>query len=72
MSTATSPYTASGRYDHAARRKAQRNGRERGCWVYIPAELLSQGDPTGGEFAPFYRVYGGKRGRFVVTLYREP
>jgi hypothetical protein len=69
VSAAVSPAAANGRHDHAARRKSQRNGRERGCWVYIPAELLAKGDPTDGAYSPWYRVYGGARGRFVVTLY---
>jgi hypothetical protein len=60
-----------GRYDHAARRKTVRRGRERGCWLYIPAELLEKAgfDPHGEP--PWYRIYGGERGRYVVNLYRE-
>jgi hypothetical protein len=30
---------------------------------------LAKGDPTNGTYSPWYRVYGGARGRFVVTLY---
>ena len=62
-----------GRHDGAARRRAQRAGRERGCWVYIAAEqLLEAGiDPKGPP--PWYRLWVGKgRPRFVVNLYREP
>jgi hypothetical protein len=58
-----------GRYDHAARRQAKRSGRERGCWTYIPFELLP--DTLAGPDAspPWYRVWGGSRGRYIVTLY---
>lgn len=61
-----------GRYDYAKRRRAKRSGREGGCWTYIPAELLTRaGIPTSGP-APWYRVWGGARGRYVVTLYDQP
>jgi hypothetical protein len=60
-----------GRHDVAERKQALRKQRERGCWVYIAAELLEQAgiDPKGDR--PFYRIWAGERGRFVVTLYRE-
>jgi hypothetical protein len=60
-----------GRHDTAERKRALRKQRERGCSIYIAAELLEQAgiDPYGP--APFYRVWAGERGRFVVTLYRE-
>lgn len=60
-----------GRYDAAQRRQAQRRGRERGCWVYIPMEELQKvgidldGDP------PFFRVWGRERGSVLVRLYKE-
>jgi hypothetical protein len=65
------PQIASGRYDSAARRRAARRPRERGCSVYIPAEeLVAAGiDPTGP--VPFYRVWGRSRGTVLVRLYRE-
>lgn len=56
-----------GRHDHAARRLAQRRGREKGCWVYIPAALLRT-----DAWPIFYRVWGGQRSRYVVTLYDRP
>jgi hypothetical protein len=60
-----------GRHDHAARRRAQRYGRERGCWVYIPAEeLVKTGVDLFGA-PPAYRVWAAPRGRVVVQLYRE-
>jgi hypothetical protein len=61
---------AHGRHDAAARRKAQRRGRERGCWVYISAEQLARGDLASDAFVPWYRIWGGPRGRYIVTLYR--
>jgi hypothetical protein len=57
--------------DPAARRKAQRSGREKGCWVYIPAEKLGEAGFVAGSPAPHYRLWGGRRGRLVVTLYPE-
>jgi hypothetical protein len=62
----------SGRHDAAARRRAQRRGRERGCWVYIAAEALAAAGYGPDTPAPWYRVWGGQRGRYVVTLYPQP
>lgn len=63
---------ANTKHDTAARRRAQRRGRERGCWVYVPAEELAKTgfDPYGDP--PFYRTWGSSRGRLVVQLYRQP
>lgn len=49
----------------------KRSGRERGCWAYVSAEELERSgiDPRGP--APFYRVWAGKRGRFIITTYQE-
>ena len=65
----------SGRHDTALRRRALRQGREKGCRVYIAAEQLEACgiDPNGER--PWYRIYPGekeKRGRLVVQLFREP
>lgn len=57
-----------GRYDSAARRLAQRNGRERGVWIYVPAVELP--DEFVAE-TPRYRVWGTGRGRVLVQLYRD-
>lgn len=64
------PAVHPGRHDAAARRRAVRSGRERGCWVYIPAEELAAAgvDPQGD--APFYRTWGRKR-TILVALYKE-
>ena len=61
----------SGRTDTAALKQAQRRGRERGCWVYIPAEQLETAgiDPYGP--VPRYRIWEAPgRPRFVVNLYK--
>lgn len=61
-----------GRHDQGVRRRAQRRGRERGCWVYIPAAELEAAGMPADEPPPWYRIWTGRRGRFIVTLYREP
>lgn len=60
------------RYDSGLRRQTQRRGRERGCWLYLPAEeLVAAGiDPYGP--APFYRTWGTVRGGVFVRLYAKP
>jgi hypothetical protein len=62
---------ANTRYDDGLRRQSQRRGREKGCWLYVPAEeLLKAGvDPDGP--APFYRTWGASRGGIFVRVYRE-
>lgn len=57
--------------DPARRKRAQRSGREKGCWVYIPAEKLQEAGYPDGSPVPHYRLWGGRRGRLVVTLYPE-
>jgi hypothetical protein len=64
-----------GRHDPAKRRKSLRRGRERGCWIYIPAEQLVALGVDLDSDPPWYRTWGrGKRKNpgVVVTLYREP
>lgn len=53
-----------------------RRGRERGCWVYIPAdELKAAGIPPDAP-PPFYKMCGYQRSAnghtVVVSLYRQP
>lgn len=59
------------RYDHAQRRRSVRKGRERGCWVFIPAEELQKAgiDPAGPP--PFYKTWGTDRPGAIITFYRE-
>lgn len=66
------PVVREGRYDQGARRRTQRRGRERGCWVYIPAAELVAAGVSPDDEPPWYRLWSGRRGRFIVTLYREP
>lgn len=61
-----------GKYDAGARRKAQRRGRETGCWVYVPSQELQTAGFAPGEPVPFYRTWGMPRGGVMVRLYREP
>jgi hypothetical protein len=58
--------------DVAALKRAQRRGRERGCWVYIAAEQLeAMGIDLSGP-PPRYRVWGAEdRPRAVVNLYPQ-
>lgn len=60
------------KYDSAARRRTVRRGRERGCWLFVPAEeLLAAGiDPYAPE-TPYYRVWARRGGSVLVRLYRE-
>lgn len=60
-----------GRSDPARRRRTQRHGRERGAWLYLPAEILEQAGFDPSEPPPFYRVWAGKRGGLTIRLYRE-
>lgn len=60
-----------GNYDPALRRQSVREGREKGCWVYIAqAELLRAGFRPGDP-APQYRVWGRARGGVLVRLYKR-
>lgn len=62
-----------GTHDPGVRRKSQRRGRERGCWVYVSAEQLAAMGFQPHEPPPYYRVWEAKdRPRAVVNLYREP
>ena len=62
---------SSGSFDHARRRKSTRKQRERGCSIYIPAEVLQAVGWPEGSPPPFYRVWAGRRGGLTVRLYRE-
>lgn len=59
-------------HDSAKRRKAQRHGRERGCWVYIPAEILQEAGRSDPSLPVHYRVWGRPGGSVLVRLYRQP
>lgn len=76
VSPARAPRGRGRPYDPAARKRATRAGAEKGCRVYIPADVLIAAgfDPEGPP--PFYRMVGHKRSRnagsVIVSLYREP
>lgn len=59
-------------FDPALRRKATRTGRQKGCYIYIPAEVLQAAQPKLGGELPHYRTWAGKGGAVLVRLYREP
>ena len=64
-----------GRHDQAARRRAKRSARERGCWTYIPAEVLVSLGLDPDQPAPFYRTWPGPKRKspsVIVQLYTEP
>jgi len=58
-------------HDPGLRRKATRAQRQRGCFIYLPAEVLKAAgvDPEGP--APYYRTWAGRKGSVVLRLYRE-
>lgn len=62
---------AHGRYDSGARRRAVRKGRERGCWVFVPAAELEKAGVNPADDPPFYRTWGTKSGGVMVRLYRQ-
>jgi hypothetical protein len=57
-------------YDSAYRRRAVRKGRERGCWVYIPAEELHAAGIGPGLPPPHYRLWSQEK-VVLVRFYRE-
>ena len=69
MSVPVSASVPSGRHDPGARRRSKRAGRERGCWLYVPAEFLAANgiDPYGAP--PLYRVWAGRKRTLLVQLY---
>lgn len=62
------PVSAS--YDSGRRRKTVRRGRERGCWLYVSADELVAAGFDLSEPAPWYRVWGTKKG-VCVRLYKK-
>ena len=59
------------RYDPAATRQSLRRGRERGVWVFIPADELRQAGIDPQADAPRYRLWGRRGGSVLVRLYRD-
>jgi hypothetical protein len=71
-SSDSQPVTPSGRYDAAARRRSRRSGRERGCWLYVPAEVLAEAGIDPHAERPWYRVWATPRGGLFGRLYTAP
>jgi hypothetical protein len=59
-------------HDPGLRRKATWAQRQKGCMVYVPADVLKEAgiDPEGPT--PYYRTWAGKGGSVLLRLYREP
>lgn len=57
--------------DHGERVRATRSGRMRGCYIYIDAESLRKAGLDPEATPPFYRVWAGRGGRFVVSTYSD-
>ena len=59
-------------HDHARRRKTVRRGRERGCWLYVPAEQLVETGFQLSEPPPYYKTWPGRKRTILVQFYTEP
>jgi len=59
-------------YDQARRRRGVRRGREKGCWLYVPAEELQAAGIEPGDPVPHYRLWPRAKRTLLVQLYREP
>lgn len=59
-------------HDPGLRRKATRTGRQKGCYVYLPQEVLDAARPELNGQLPHYRTWAGKGGSVLIRLYREP
>lgn len=57
-------------YDQATRRRSVRKGRERGVWIFIPAEELVGAGVDPKADPPFYRLWHRKRA-ILVQLYEH-
>lgn len=58
-------------YDQARRRRGVRRGRETGCWLYVPGEVLAEiGHDPKTEPPPFYRIWTRSK-TLLVQLYKE-
>jgi hypothetical protein len=57
--------------DPGYRKQSTRSGRARGCFIYIDAETLRRSGVDPALPPPRYRLWNGRRGSLLVTLYRE-
>lgn len=60
------------RFDQTKRRRSQRQGKQRGITITIPAAQLREAgiDPDGPP--PQFRTWASERGSILVRLYRPP
>ena len=56
-------------YDPGVPRRGVRRGRERGCWVYIPAEVLREAGLPLDDPPPTYRLQGRRRSAHGHTVF---
>ena len=59
-------------YDSARRRKTVRKGRERGVWLFVPAEVLEAANIDVKADPPWCRLFSNVRQRVIVQFYDEP
>jgi hypothetical protein len=48
-----------------------RRGRERGCWLYVPAEQIERAGIDVNGPPPTYRVWDGRKRTLLVQLYAD-
>lgn len=58
-------------HDPAARRITVRRGREKGCWLYVPVEVLERVGWSPDDPPPYYRTWPGRKHTVLVQLYKE-
>lgn len=62
-------------HDSAARRKVQSRQRQRGCFVYVPLEVLQKAKaslPEDGGPDLYYRTWAGSNSSVIVRFYNKP
>ncbi len=73
MSAAVSVAVGAGRAGVGLLKRAHRKGREKGCHVYIAADVLREVGIDPDATPPLYLIYPGRKGRgkgtVLVSLY---
>lgn len=71
MSDSTGPGRPRPVNDPAGRHRGVRRGRERGCWVYVPAEQMRAAgvNVERGQPPPDYRVWAGRKRTTLIQFY---
>lgn len=57
-------------YDDKQHRQSRRQQRQRGCHIYIPAEVLKDAGIDVDDPPPAYKLWGRARGSVLVRLYK--